>query len=71
MERILITVGCLLLAGWQFYVSYGELRRLKTKRQQKYVCIRLVCHFLQYCVWCDFIGAGLANLVSLDLGGEP
>jgi hypothetical protein len=31
MERILITIGCLLLAGWQLYVSYGELRRLKTK----------------------------------------
>lgn len=31
MERILITIGCLLLAGWQFYVSYGELLGLKPK----------------------------------------
>lgn len=31
MERILITVGCLLLAGWQFYVSYGNHVGLKLK----------------------------------------
>lgn len=31
MTRALIVIGCLGMAAWQFYVSYGEFRRLKTQ----------------------------------------